>query len=48
MHQIHYFQDEARRIIKKLKIHYSPKYDNWLDIAEIEMNELSVWETGVI
>lgn len=26
---------EARRIIKKLEIHYTPKHGSWLDIAEI-------------
>lgn len=29
---------EARRIIKKLEIHYTPKHGSWLDIAEIELN----------
>lgn len=29
---------EARRITKKLEIHYTPKYGSWLDIAEIELN----------
>ena len=31
-----YLADEARRIIKKLEIHYTPKHGSWLDIAEIE------------
>ena len=30
--------EEARRIIKKLEIHYIPKHGSWLDIAEIELN----------
>lgn len=30
--------EEARRIIKKLEIHYTPKHGSWLDIAEIELN----------
>ena len=29
---------EARRIIKKLEIHYTPKHGRWLNIAEIELN----------
>ncbi len=29
---------EARRIIKRLEIHYTPKHGSWLDIAEIELN----------
>ena len=29
---------EARRIIKKLEIHYTPKHGSWLNIAEIELN----------
>jgi len=33
-----YFPQEARRIIKKLEIHYTPKHGSWLDIAEIELN----------
>ena len=44
-----YPPEEARRIIKKLEIHYTPKHGSWLDIAEIELNvmtrnELSAWE----
>lgn len=30
--------EEARRIVKKLEIHYTHKYDNLLDIAETEIN----------
>ena len=30
--------EEARRIIKKLEIHYTPKHGSWLDVAEIELN----------
>lgn len=33
--------DEARRIIKKLEIHYTPKHGSWLDIAEIELNVMT-------
>ena len=36
-----YPPEEARRIIKKLEIHYTPKHGkhgSWLDIAEIELN----------
>lgn len=32
---------EARRIAKKLEIHYMPKYGSWLDIAEIELNVMT-------
>lgn len=35
---------EARRIIKRLEIHYTLKYGNWLDIAEIELNVM-IWDT---
>jgi hypothetical protein len=31
---------EARRILKKLEFHYTPKHGSWLNMAEIE---LSVW-----
>ena len=33
--------EEARRIIKKLEIHYTPKHGSWLDIAEIEFNVMT-------
>lgn len=33
--------EEARRIIKKLEIHYTPKHGSWLDIAEIELNVMT-------
>lgn len=32
---------EARRIIKKLEIHYTPKHGSWPDIAEIELNVMT-------
>ena len=32
--------DEARRILRKLEIHYTPKHGSWLDIAEIELSAL--------
>ena len=36
-----YLPEEARRIIKKLEIHYAPKHGSWLDIAEIELNVMT-------
>ena len=36
-----YPPEEARRIIKKPEIHYTPKHGSWLDIAEIERNVMS-------
>ena len=33
--------DKARRIIKRLEIHYTPKHGSWLDIAEIELNVMT-------
>lgn len=36
-----YPPEEARRIMKKLEIHYTPKHDSWLDIAEIELNVMT-------
>lgn len=36
-----YPPEEARRIIKKLEIHYTPKHGSWLNIAEIELNVMS-------
>ena len=32
---------EARRIVKRLEIHYTPKHGNWLDRAEIELNVMT-------
>ena len=32
---------EARRIAKKLEIHYTPKHGSWLDSAEIELNVMT-------
>jgi len=31
---------EARRLLDKLEIHYTPKHGSWLDMAEIELNVL--------
>ena len=36
-----YKPEEARRIIRKLEIHYTPKHGSWLDMAEIELNVLT-------
>ncbi|MEG1905704.1 MAG: transposase [Bacteroidales bacterium] len=36
-----YPANEARRIIKGLEIHYTPKHGSWLDIAEIERNVMT-------
>lgn len=32
---------EARRIAKKLNVHYTPKHGSWLNIAEIELNVMT-------
>lgn len=32
--------DEARRIVEKLEIHYTPKHGSWLNMAEIELSVL--------
>lgn len=32
---------EARRIIKRLEIHYTPKHGSWLDMTEIELNVMT-------
>ncbi len=31
---------EARRLAKRLEIHYTPKHGSWLNIAEIELSAL--------
>ena len=33
--------EEARRIIEKLELHYTPKHGSWLDMAEIDLSILS-------
>lgn len=32
---------EAKRILKRIEFHYTPKHASWLDMAEIEINVLS-------
>jgi DDE superfamily endonuclease len=32
---------EARRLIEKLEIHYTPKHGSWLDMAETELSILT-------
>lgn len=33
--------DQARRILRKLEFHYTPKHGSWLNMAEIEISILS-------
>ena len=33
--------EEARRLVEKLEIHYTPKHGSWLNMAEIELSVLS-------
>lgn len=33
--------EEARRLLDKLEIHYTPKHGSWLNMAEIELSILS-------
>ena len=33
--------EEARRMARKLEIHYTPKHGSWLNMAEIELSALS-------
>jgi hypothetical protein len=33
--------EEARRIVKKLEFHYTPKHGSWLNMAEIELSVYS-------
>jgi hypothetical protein len=32
---------EARRLLERLEIHYTPKHGSWLDVAEIELSVLT-------
>lgn len=36
-----FLPEEARRIIDKLELHYTPKHGSWLNMAEIELSALS-------
>jgi hypothetical protein len=33
---------EARRLTKRLEIHYTPKHGSWLNVAEVELKALSM------
>ena len=33
--------EEARRLLDRLEIHYTPKHGSWLDMAEIELSVLT-------
>src|SRR5690606_7341903 len=33
--------DEARRLMKRLESHYTPKHGSWLNMAEIELSVLA-------
>jgi transposase len=33
--------NEARRLIERLEIHYTPKHGSWLNMAEIELSVLA-------
>ncbi len=33
--------EEARRIVEKLEMHYTPKHGSWLNMAEIDLSRLS-------
>jgi hypothetical protein len=33
--------EQARRIVRKLEVHHTPKHGSWLNVAEIELSALS-------
>ena len=33
--------EKARRVLKRLEIHYTPKHGSWLNVAEIELNVMT-------
>ena len=33
--------EEARRLARRLEIHYTPKHGSWLNVAEIELSVLN-------
>jgi hypothetical protein len=36
-----FLPEEAKRILNKLEIHFTPKHGSWLNVAEIELSHLS-------
>jgi hypothetical protein len=36
-----YLPEEARRLVERLEIHFTPKHGSWLNIAEIELSALT-------
>lgn len=36
-----YEPEEARRIIRKIKVHHTPKHGSWLNMAEVEISALT-------
>lgn len=38
-----YSAAKARRIIRRLELHYTPKHESWLNIVEIELNVMT-WQ----
>lgn len=37
---------EAKRILSKIELHYTPKHASWLNVAEIEINVMDMQCTG--
>jgi hypothetical protein len=33
--------EEARRLVERLDIHYTPKHGSWLNMAEVELSALN-------
>ena len=33
--------NEARRLIERLEVHYTPKHGSWLDMAETELSVMT-------
>ena len=34
----HFSEDEAKKILKNIEFHYTPKHASWLNAAEIEIS----------
>ncbi len=39
-------EKEAKRLLSKIKFHYTPKHASWLNVAEIEINVMDIECTG--
>jgi hypothetical protein len=44
--EVSFGKDDAKRILKNVEFHYTPKHASWLNAAEIEINVMDIECTG--